>query len=196
MAVTMTAGLETIFHHESDPKRPRLGFLQKAAELDQKLPSLTEAAASAEANGNMEALSAAKRNLHNNRMLYFNNRVDVIVVAIFLLLVSVIFLISLREWILLLARRRLAVLQETPPVWLPDYAVAEGQPIRIFGVLALALALAKELSGESHLERARQMANCGCMLPGHEHGVVRRGTEQELYVETVERRFNGINRCC
>ena len=33
---------------------------------------------------------------------------------------------SVREWILLLSRRKPAVLHETEPVWLPDYAVVEG----------------------------------------------------------------------
>ena len=51
LSVTMTAGLESIFHHESRPDRPRIGFLQKAAELNEKLPALNAALASAEAAG-------------------------------------------------------------------------------------------------------------------------------------------------
>ena len=63
------------------------------------------------------------------------------VALVLLVLVSIIVLISVREWILLLARKRLAELRETPPVWLPDYAVAEGKPLRVLGLFALAFAL-------------------------------------------------------
>jgi len=213
LSVTMTAGLESIFHQESDPKRPRIGFLQKASELTDKLPDLTAALTAAEKSGNKEAIVAAQKLLRNNRMLYFNNMVDAVVAGIFLTLVSMIFLLSIREWILLLARRRLAALQETPPVWLPDYAVAEGQPLRLFSLLALALALAKELSGEAHVERAQQMASaCKCAQPGCIGGLdasafrvdllgkgrdAERGKIQErVYVEALEQRYRKVNRCC
>src|SRR5205807_2069473 len=56
LAVTMTAGLEAIFHHESNPARPRIGFLQKASELKGKLPDLTATLASAEMAGVKEAV--------------------------------------------------------------------------------------------------------------------------------------------
>ena len=211
LSVTLTAGLQTIFHHESDPKRPRIGFLQKAAELDEKLPALNAALASAEAAGNQAALAAARKNLRDNRMLHFNNLLDAVVTGIFLVLASMIFLLSVREWILLLARRRLAILHETPPVWLPEYAVVEAQPLRVVSLLALALGLAKELSGEAHLERARQAVVCDCARPediaankcslgvdllGNRHDADARKIQQQLYVESVEQRFKGVNRCC
>jgi carbon starvation protein len=60
----------------------------------------------------------------------------------FLLMIAVIFALSVREWILLLARRKASALSETPPVWLPEYAVAEGRP-RGLGLLMLALLLAQ-----------------------------------------------------
>ena len=44
-----------------------------------------------------------------------------------MVLVAVIVVLSVREWMLLLGRRKPAVLCETEPVWLPDYAVSEGQ---------------------------------------------------------------------
>ena len=213
LSVTMTAGLETIFHHESDPTRPRIGFLQKCSELNDKLPGLEAARTAAEKSANKESILAAQKLLRNNRMLYFNNMVDAVVAGSFLILVSMIFLLSIREWILLLARRRLAALQETPPVWLPDYAVAEGQPLRLFSLLALGLALAKELSGEAHLDRAQQMAaTCRCAQPGCVGGLdaaaltvdllgERRAAEQgkiqqQVYLEAVEQRFTKVNRCC
>jgi hypothetical protein len=82
------------------------------------------------------------------------------------------------------------VLHETEPVWLPDYAVAEGG--RKFsgaaGAAALALALAKEWSGESHLDRARQQAQAVCECHP--------ASTQQIYVEVTEQRFNGVRRCC
>jgi hypothetical protein len=113
--------------------------------------------------------------------------------------VLLIVAISVREWILLLARKRLAALHESDPVWLPEFAVAEGKPLAVFSLLALALALAKELSGEAALERARQTATpCACGSASHHkiNLLGEQGSREQLYVETVERRFNGINRCC
>jgi hypothetical protein len=93
------------------------------------------------------------------------------------------------------------VLHETDPVWLPDYAVVEGG--RKFsgaaGTAALALALAKEWSGESHLERARQ-CECGRVCENadaprtHVRGDDK--TAQQIYVAATEQRFNGVRRCC
>jgi hypothetical protein len=133
--------------------------------------------------------------------LRFNNVLDAGVAGIFLALVIAIILLSLREWFLLLSRRKPAVLHETEPVWLPDYAVVEGG--RKFsgaaGAAALALALAKEWSGESHLERAQQ---CECsrvcenadVSRSHIHGHSK--AAQQVYVEATEQRFNGVRRCC
>ena len=89
-------------------------------------------------------------------------------------------------------------------MWLPDYAIAEGKPLRLFSLFALAFALAKELSGEAALDRAEQTANiCACGLPAHQkvnllgqEGSSPAPTREQLYVETVERRFKGVNRCC
>ena len=90
-----------------------------------------------------------------------NNLLDACVAGAFLGLVSIIVLVSLREWLLLLARKKVAELRETPPVWLPDYAVAEAKPLNFLSLLALGLALVKELSGEAHLDRAQKQA-CEC----------------------------------
>ena len=136
---------------------------------------------------------------------------DAVVAGFFLTLVVMIVLLSVREWVLLLARRRLATLHETAPVWLPDYALAEGKPLRFFGVFALALALAKEWSGETALERAQETARaCECgqpnrvgagarpviSLPGERPPADQRRTRQRLQTELAERKFNSINRCC
>jgi hypothetical protein len=94
---------------------------------------------------------------------------------------------------LLLTRRKAAVLHETKPVWLPDYARVEGG--RKFsgaaGAAALAVALAKDWSGEADLERAQQPpapAVCECHAPA--------ATPRQVYDQVTEKRFNGVNRCC
>jgi hypothetical protein len=103
----------------------------------------------------------------------------------------------------------LAILHETAPVWLPDYAVAEAQPLRVFTLLALAFALVRELAGEGQLDRARLAASqCGCALAEHSPSNARcqfpsarsearsRKIAQELYIQLVEKRFSKVNRCC
>jgi carbon starvation protein len=205
LSVTMTAGIQKIYH--SDPK---IGFLSQARVLKEKLPALEQALTIAKAAGNASAVEAAEKGLNTNRTLYFNNVLDAIVAGVFLALVIMIVMLSVREWILLLARRRLAELRETPPVWLPQYAVAEGQPLRVLGLLALAFALARELSGEAQLERAQQSA-LACQGASSEHrcqnnskidlltergdGSARR-KQEELYLRTLEERFSRLNRCC
>jgi carbon starvation protein len=205
VAVTFTAGVEKIFH----PDR-RIGFLAQAKMLKEKEPDLQRI--HAKANYELMMLGAAIYSKPNdaelaakiaaqktvsedtwkpvaaNRTLRFNNLLDATVAGIFLALVIAIVLLSLREWFLLLSRRKSAVLHETEPVWLPDYAVAEGRPLHIAGTAALALALAKEWSGESHLERAHQQARAVCECHP--------ATAQQIYVETTEQRFNGVRRCC
>src|SRR5439155_8424641 len=122
-------------------------------------PSLEQVVTAAKAGANTQTIDAAEKGLRTNRVLYFNNLLDAGVAAIFLVLVASIVLLSVREWILLLARRKLAVLRESEPVWLPDYALAEAKTLNVVSLLALAFALAKELSGEADLERAQQAAS-------------------------------------
>jgi carbon starvation protein len=183
VAVTFTAGVEKIFHPD-----PRIGFLAQAQMLAEKTPTLQKALDNANAAGDVAAMDAAQKALHANRTLRFNNLLDATVAGIFLALVIAIVLLSMREWFLLLSRRKPAVLHETEPVWLPDYAVAEGRPLHIAGTAALALALAKEWSGESHLERAHQQAQAVCECHP--------ATAQQIYVAATEQRFNGVRRCC
>jgi len=197
LAVTVTAGVQKVWHPD-----PRIGFLAQARVLNEKLPALEQALVAAQPGGAAGAVEAAAKALHANRVLHFNNLLDAIVATAFLALVSSIVLLSVREWVLLLARRKLAVLRETEPVWLPDYAVAEAKPLRLAGLLALAFALAKELSGEAQMERAQQAApQCDCAHAGHVHSADRRPmetrqTDQQLYVGVIEKRHNGINHCC
>jgi carbon starvation protein len=132
-------------------------------------------------------LSGARKVMATNAVLAFNYRLDAGVTAVFLIMVGFIFLCSARQWVLLLARQKLADLRETPPVWLPEYAVAEGRPGQLFSLLMLALMMIKELSGEAAMERARD-AEPRCVCEGH--------TKKQIYLQVAEKRFKGINRCC
>jgi carbon starvation protein len=180
LAVTLTAGYQKIFHED-----PRIGFLSLAAKLDKDLPALQ----AAEQNATGQALAAAKKAVTNNRVLRFNQYLDAVVAGSFMVLVVIVFLMSVREWLLLVARKRLADLRETPPTWLPDYAIAEGKPLHVLSYFALLIGLAKELSGEAELERAR-LPQCACT----EHQVPQ--TDAQIYVATTEARYKSIRRCC
>jgi len=87
------------------------------------------------------------------------------------------------------------------PVWLPDYAVAERRPLRLAGLVALALALARELSGQAHIERAQAAADfCECKRAGiGPAGIVEAHggrTPGQAYAKTAEEQFKGVTRCC
>ena len=183
VAVTFTAGVQKIWHPDS-----HIGFVAQARTLAEKMPGLQKALAIVNTTGNAAAIDSAQKTLQANRALQFNNFLDAAVAGIFLVLVAIIILLSIREWILLLRRRRLAVLHETEPVWLPDYALAEFKTLHIAGAAALAIALAKEWSGESHLERAHRQVQAVCRCyPAN---------AQKIYIEVTEQRFNGVRRCC
>ena len=181
LTVTMTAGYQKIFHAD-----PRIGFLAQVKMLDEKLPALEKAAQS----GSESALAMAAKALHANRVGRANALVDAAVAGTFLVLVALIVLFSVREWILLLARKRRAELRETEPVWLSDYELAAAKPMNFLSLFALAFALARELSGEAAVEREQQQIakTCNCEVNGD--------TREQAYVAFTTRRFKGVNRCC
>src|SRR5205814_2055195 len=111
LAVTMTAGIQKIFHSD-----PRIGFLAQVSALKDKQPGLQTALAQAKAVGNLASIEPAEKALRDNHIQQFNNVLDAVVAATFLILVAAIMLLSVREWILLLRRRKLAQLRETLPV--------------------------------------------------------------------------------
>jgi carbon starvation protein len=178
VVVTFTAGVQKIFH--SDPK---IGFLAQATVQKKNIELARSAVARAETEA---ARESANKDLRTAIRLHANQIIDASVAAIFLILVSAILLISIREWILLLARKKLAELRESEPTWLPDYAVAEAKPLNVFGLVALGFALMKELSGEAQLERAKQQHSCACEQVSNE----------KIYAQVTEERFNGVRRCC
>jgi carbon starvation protein len=93
VSVTFTAGWEKIFAED-----PKLGFL-------------------AHANGLQNAIAAGKiaaAKLSETRAVMFNERLDAVVCAVFLLLVTIVILDSLRVWYGLLRGTRAAVSSEAP----------------------------------------------------------------------------------
>lgn len=203
MTVTMTAGVQKIFHDS-----PKIGFLAQAKSLDEKLPALQQAAEAAQALGEATAIEAAAKAVKTNRVLHFNMMLDTVVTAAFLIMVTIILVLCIREWTLLFARKKLAQLQENPPVWLPEYAVVEGKPFNWFGLASLIFLLAKELSSEAAIEREQQRPvyvtapvdetkvtvnlSGGTNLPVLAEPL----TREEAYLKVTERRFEGVTRCC
>ena len=186
LSVTFTAGVQKVWHSD-----PRIGF-HAAADAAQKKREQLRGNLANVPNGQLPIQSKEIAQLARQ---VFNFRLDAFVAIAFLSLVSVIVVVSLCEWALLLSRRKPAVLRESEPVWLPDYAVVEGgrSLSGAAGTAALAFTLAKELSGEAQLERARQDAVlCQCAEP-NQHAAK---SDAQIYVETTEQRFNGVRRCC
>ncbi|MEW6306118.1 MAG: carbon starvation CstA family protein [Verrucomicrobiota bacterium] len=201
LCVTLTAGYQKIFDADK-----RIGFLSAAKVLEDAQPALVKALESAQAAGDATAIKAAEKALKDNRTLHFNNMLDAFVAGAFLVLVALIVLLSAREWVLLLARKRLADLKETEPVWLPEYAVVEEKPFHILGLIALMFALAKELTGEAALDRAQQNPAAYCECADHTRVQVKLlggglsaqtpATREHLYVRVTEDRYSKVNRCC
>lgn len=194
LTVTGTASVQKIWH-----SNPRIGF-HSAADAAQKQ---REALRNSLADTPQDNLAAKNQQIAQLARQVANLRLNAWVTMFFLALVAGIFLISLREWILMLARKKAAELRETPPTWLPAYAEAEAGSFRIFSLLALTAALAREISGEAAIERAGKIAatsGCDCRerinLLGEERSDSRCVDQARLYDEMLERRYNSVNRCC
>ena len=90
LCVTLTAGYQKIFAAE-----PRLGFLAHAA---QTAGQITQ--------GTMEAGRGAR--------LIFNDRLDATMAGLFMAVVVLVVVASIRAWVLVMARRKPATVKETP----------------------------------------------------------------------------------
>ena len=180
LTVTMTAGLEKIFH-----SNPKIGFLAGATASADSRPALEKALAAAKETADPEQLALATRDLAAQPKLAMNNRINAIVAGTFLLLVTIIVLISLREWLRLLTRRKPPTLSETAPVWLPADALPPANPIGAMGVAMFTLTLLKEITGEASLDRAT--TPCACPTPK---------ARRNLYLTTLEHHYEKPNRCC
>ncbi len=198
LAVTLTAGEQKIFD-----KRANIGFLAAASGYKHQLEMLERT------SSHVEMLPAPQQQAEKTRLLgerhrletlRANNLLDALVTGVFLALILGILALSIREWFLLLAKRKPPLLHETKPVWLPDYAIVEPRPLRLASLLALAFGLSKELSGEGHLERAQQ-AQTVCEACDSHHAAssavnTRLGTKGQRYAEATDQTFRGIRSCC
>jgi carbon starvation protein len=90
LTVTLSAGAIKIFAED-----PRLGFIAGAHALERQV-----------AAGTLEAARGAR--------LIFNNYLDAAVAGLFMLVVLLVVASSVREWVLVLRKRKPAVARETP----------------------------------------------------------------------------------
>jgi carbon starvation protein len=90
LTVTLTAGWQKVFATD-----PRLGFLSHAASVAAQISA-----------GAVDPTRGAR--------LIFNDRLDAVVTMIFLVITLLVVLSSAREWVLILARRKPARVQESP----------------------------------------------------------------------------------
>ena len=95
VTVTFTAGWQKVFSPD-----PRLGFLSHARTIQTAL-------AEGRLPANATSVEAAQRML-------FNDRLDAAVALLFMAIVVMVIVVSLREWYLILRRRKPAVLAESP----------------------------------------------------------------------------------
>ena len=184
LIVTITAGVQKIASED-----PRIGFLTFAKTLEAKMPALQQAVDAARATGAQPAIEAAEKALRNNKVVIFNQYLDAVVAGAFLVMVVAIVAICVWEWMRLLTGRRAPDLRESEPVWLPDYAVVEGRPLKTVGAVALVCAMAKELSGEAEVDR---IANQEAIICCEEH----RQSREQIYLQATEARYKSIRRCC
>jgi carbon starvation protein len=195
LSVTMTAGYQKIFHDS-----PRIGFLAAIRAQDVKIAALEQQLSAMPSGAEGAGLAPLTKSLKDARTVRFNNRIDTVVTATFLLLVVAIVVISVREWVLLLARRRSAVLRETEPVWLSDSALVEPRAPSVLGVVALGCSLAKELSGEAAIDRAETRLVSCCVEPrkaGQPAEVAEsESARSQAYRQALEDKYRKINRCC
>ena len=188
LSVTMTAGILRTTAKDS--------FFAVAELNAQKIPGLEQQLAEATAAKDEAKVKSLATDLAKVRTLYFNNRVDGIVTVFFLSLVALIVMLSIMEWVRLLTRARTATLSETEPVWLPDYAVAEGKPVQWWNIFALGFLLLKEVSGEAAVDRAQAcIPRKVDLLEGSK--AMAKEQRAQAYVAAAEKRFEGgPNRCC
>src|SRR5205823_15012128 len=82
----------------------------------------------------------------------------------------------------------------TPPRDLHSFPTRRSSDL----LIALAVALAKELSGQAHFERAQETAKVGDHCQTDPGGSVAQQeashckTDQQLYAEMTDKRFNGV----
>jgi carbon starvation protein len=172
-------------------QNPKIGFLAAAKAADGKLPALEQTLTTARAAGDEAATAVAAKAVTTQRTLRFNNTVDAWVTGIFLTLVASIVVLSIAEWLRLVARSKAATLSETETVWLPASALEPARALNVFGIAALGFTLIKELSGQSAIDREQRLAEtCNCAEAQTFRG------RQNVFLTATDRRYRGVNRCC
>jgi carbon starvation protein len=187
LAITGSAASQKVFD-------PKLSFFVAAQANANKLPDLEARSDAAHAAGEAAAIKAADGALKATQTLAFNSRVDGVVTALFLAMIGVMVALSVWEWFRLFAGSRSSDLRETKPVWLSDAALADAlsaRPAHVYGIAALALAMLRDLSGQTALDReAQAIAQCTC------EQLLTAKARQNVFLAVTDRRFRGINRCC
>jgi carbon starvation protein len=165
--VTFTAGYQKIFH-----SNPSIGFRAAAATLSTKI---------AEGKIPLEKIESTKR-------VIYNMNLDAVVASVFLALVGAIIMTSVWRWFNLWTGRSALDLRETEPVWLPESALAAERPKDLSGVFCgsviLGLGLARQLSGETQLEREHVIQSCDCQID-----------KGKVWANLEEKRFHSP-KCC
>ena len=203
LTVTVSAGTQKIFHSS-----PRIGFLAGAKAAVAQRPALEQAVATARQAGDLVATASAEKALRANRFTERNNRVDAVVTGFFLGMVGLVLVLSVREWWLVISRRKPARLRETEPVWLPDYKLAPSGGAGVAGLVAIGFTLAREITGEADYLRAKERAISHCAscppdaisgraaaVDGHP-GRPNSKDDAELWVRTLDERYRNVRRCC
>jgi carbon starvation protein len=158
-SATFAAALQKIFH-----SNPRVGFVAMAEKLSADLAA--------------GKVPAAKRVA--TEALIFNNSLDATAAGIFLVLVIAILVVSIREWVLILSGRKVPVLHETEPVWLPTPVTPAEVPRpwwRLGTTVVVLGTLARELSGEAAAARTNLPAD-------------------QALTEVLAHRYSDTNHCC
>jgi carbon starvation protein len=93
--VTLTAGWQKVFSAD-----PRLGFLSHARTIEAALAA--------------NSLPAGVASIEAARRVIFNDRLDAVVALVFMAVVVLVIAASLREWLLVISRRKPAVMYEAP----------------------------------------------------------------------------------
>jgi carbon starvation protein len=94
-AVTFTAGWQKVFSPD-----PKLGFLSQASAIAAKLAA--------------GQLPAGAKTVEVAERMIFNARLDAVVALVFMAVAVMVIVVSVREWILLVSKRKPAVMHEAP----------------------------------------------------------------------------------
>jgi carbon starvation protein len=179
LTITVTAGSIKVWD-----QNPKIGFLAAAEAAKAKVAAI---------ENQIEAASTPElqKALKTQRTLQFNNKVDAGVTSTFIVLVSLIFLLSVYEWWRLISRSKAPALSETAPVYLPDGVVGSPSGAAAMGAVALGLTMIKELSGQADVDRAMARAEvCDCAEARTPRG------RQNVFLTSLDERYRTPRRCC